>query len=84
MVGEGLVTTISRVVAENMQYPDLAGQAARLFVRISTETPEEVLKSDIFSTLMNVYDFCDSHTQQKVMQMAANVSRVASSEETYT
>ena len=67
MVAEGLVTTTSKVVAENMQYPDLAGQAARLFVRISVETPEEVLKSEIFSTLMNVYDFCDNHTQQKII-----------------
>ena len=84
MVGEGLITTIANVIQENMQYTDLADQAAKLFVRISQETPEETLKSPALLTLMQVYDFCDNHCQQKVLKLAQNVSRVASTEETFT
>ena len=83
MVKEGLITTISTVISENMAYTDLADQAARLFGRISQETPEEVLKSPAMQTLMQVYDFCDSHAQQKVIKLCANVSRHATTEETF-
>ena len=67
MVNQGLLTTVCNVLQENMQYTDLAGQAAKLFIRISTETPEEMLKSQAITTLIQVYDFCDQHTQQKVI-----------------
>ena len=45
MVKDGLITTISTVIQENMAYTDLAEQAAKLFIKISTETPDEVLAS---------------------------------------
>ena len=45
MFKEGLITTISTVIQENMAYTDLAEQAAKLFIKISTETPDEILTS---------------------------------------
>ena len=45
MVKEGLITTISTVIQEHMAYTDLAEQAAKLFIKISTETPDEILTS---------------------------------------
>jgi len=83
MVKEGLIACISSVIQENMAYTDLADQAAKLFVRISTETPEEMLKSPAISTLMQVYDFCDGHAQQKVIKLCSNVSRHATNEEQF-
>lgn len=57
MVSQGLITTICNVLQENMQYTDLAGQAAKIFIRISTETPEELLKSQAIQVLIQTYDF---------------------------
>ena len=59
MLKEGLVSIICQVLQENMQYTDLATTAAKLFQKISEETPEEMLKSPAITTLMNVFDFCD-------------------------
>ena len=59
MVEEGLITTICTVIQENMAYTDLAEQAAKLFIKISHETPDKVLASPAISTLMQVFDFCD-------------------------
>ena len=83
MVKEGLITTISKVIQENMAYTDLADQAAKLFIKISTETPEEMLNSPAIATLMQVYDFCDEHAQKKVITLCFNVSRHANSEEQF-
>ena len=59
MVEEGLITTICTVIQENMAYTDLAEQAAKLFIKVSQETPDKVLSSPAVSTLMQVFDFCD-------------------------
>lgn len=59
MVKEGLISTVSAVIQENMAYTELAEQAAKLFIKISTETPDEVLSSPAIQTLLQVYDFCD-------------------------
>ena len=83
MVKEGLITTICTVIQENMAYTDLADQAAKLFIKISTEAPEEVLNSPAILTLMQVYDFCEGHAQKKVITLCFNVSRHASSEEQF-
>ncbi len=63
MVKEGLITTLSTVIQENMAYTDMADQAAKLFIKISTESPDEMLNSPAIQTLMQVYDFCDTHAQ---------------------
>lgn len=83
MVREGLITTVSNVIQENMQYTDLADQAAKLCIKIAQETPEEMLNSSAIPTLMMVYDFCDSHAQRKVIEICFNCSRHCSSEEQF-
>ena len=45
MVEAGLVTTINNVITENMQYTDLADQAAKIYIKISQETPDKILNS---------------------------------------
>jgi len=66
-----------------MQYTELAGQAAKLFIKISKELPDEILKSCALSTLMGTFDFFDQHAQQKVLELCLNVSRHASSEDQF-
>ena len=66
-----------------MQYTELADRAAKLFIKISRETPDEILKSPALSTLMGTFDFFDQHAQQKVLELCLNVSRHASSEDQF-
>ena len=81
IVAEGLITTTCQVIQENMAYTDLADQAAKLFIRISHEKPAEMLASPACQTLMQVFDFCDVHCQNKVLELCLTISRHAGSEE---
>ena len=83
IVREGLITTTCQVIQENMAYTDLADQAAKLFIRISHETPVEMLNSPALTTLMQVFDFCDIHCQNKVLDLCLIISRHAQSEEMF-
>ena len=42
-----------------------------------------MLNSAAIPTLMQVFDFCDIHAQQKIMQLCLNVSRHCGSEEQF-
>ena len=77
------LSAVSNVIQENMQYTDLADQAAKLCIKVSQETPEEMLNSAAIPTLMQVFDFCDLHAQKKIIDICLNVSRHSSSEEQY-
>ena len=83
MVQEGLITTICTVIQENMQYIDLANEAAKMCIKMSHEKPVEVLDSAAIPTLMQVFDFCDIHVQNKIIDLCHNVSRHCSSDEQY-
>ena len=83
MISEGLISTMSKVIQNNMAYTDLADQTAKLFDKPSKEAPAQLLNSPAISTLLMVFDFCEKFTQQKILQIILNVSRHTQSVEIF-